>query len=185
MPVGTKDVAFFDLDSTLADTRQRHHIIDEYVSRGEQVDWERYSMACEGDTPFPGTVRLTQVLHGAGYLVVIVTGRSVAAIQPTLRWLADHHVKYTNLIMREYGDETPNEEFKVTRIKRWMAEHRVVEPMLVVEDWPIAARDMEAQGWPVLLVNPYPEYDKPTLSMYTQAQLDEMTTANHPEVAPR
>jgi HAD superfamily, subfamily IIIB (Acid phosphatase) len=156
-----KYVVFFDLDSTLADTTHRQHLIDDARERGEEPDWEAYSLLCSGDKPFPGPVQLARMCSWDGYFIVIVSGRSEAAMKPTVEWLMEHDVPFNGIILRKQGDTTPNEEFKVNAIRNWLVNHgaswEIDKPLLIVEDWPPAARAMEAEGWTVLLFNPYPE----------------------------
>jgi phosphoglycolate phosphatase-like HAD superfamily hydrolase len=159
-----KTVVFVDLDSTLADTTHRHHIIEAAREAGE-VDLEAYSLACAEDAPFPGPVRLVRMLYDFGCRVVIVTGRSAAAMIPTLDWLAKYAVPYHDLILRAVGDDTPSGEFKVRTIRRWLAmnpDHDdLIEPALIIEDYPPAKDELEAEGWTVLLVNP--DYSRATM----------------------
>jgi phosphoserine phosphatase len=156
-----KDVVFFDLDSTLADTRQRQYLIDEAKEAGKEVDWEAYSLLCADDVPFPGPVRLARMLRNSGYFIVIVSGRSESAMSQTVRWLYGYEVPFDEVILRSNDNQSSNEEFKITAIRNWLDKHgetwEIDKPRLILEDWPPAARAMEAEGWTVLLFNPYPE----------------------------
>lgn len=158
-----KSVVFVDLDSTLANTKQRQHIIEDAREAGREVDWDEYSMACTADTPFPGPVQLVRVLHWSGYQIVIVSGRSEVARVRTLRWLHRNAIPFDEVILKPPGnDGVPNEEFKVKAIQAWInanPDHDdLLKPTLILEDWPPAKDRMEAEGWKVLLVNP--DYDR-------------------------
>src|SRR5262245_60208704 len=107
---GVKDVVFFDLDSTLADTTHRQHLIDDARARGEEPDWEAYSLMCSEDVPFPGPVQLARMLSWSGYFIVILSGRAEAAMAQTVRWLYENEVPFHEVILREAGDTTSNEE---------------------------------------------------------------------------
>lgn len=143
-------VVFVDLDSTLADTTHRQHLLGDRTVE----DLTAYSLACADDTPFAGTVRLTQLLKGAGAHVVIVTSRYDVAMMETMRWLYRHNVGFSELIMQAADDASTIEDFKVVAIERWLANNGVDAPELVIEDWPPIKDALEAKGWTVMLVNP-------------------------------
>jgi hypothetical protein len=144
-------VVTFDLDSTLASTYHRQHMI-----KPKGTDWEAYSLASAADTPIEGTVVLLRML-GATYPVHIITGRSDAAFDMTRYWLIQHGIPVDGLWMRPAGDRTPNGKYKIARILHLRESGQ--EPVLHVEDYPEAGDEIRAAtGVPVLLVNPnYPK----------------------------
>jgi hypothetical protein len=159
-----RSVVFVDLDSTLADTRQRQHIIEDARAAGYEPDWEAYSLACAGDAPMDGPIQLVRMLTWEGYHIVILSGRSEAAMFRTNEWLYRNQVPFNELILRPKAvsyDVSP-EEFKVAAIEAWIERNPdhddPVRPTLILEDWPPAADAMKAKGWKVLLVNP--DYDR-------------------------
>lgn len=149
---------FVDLDSTLADTRQRHALIDE--DDRERTDWIRYALACANDVPVPGVVRLVEMLALAGYFVVILSGRAHEASSLTIEWLRRHSIPYHDLLMRGPNQHGTPAEFKVRQLLAWMQGHPDHEPMLVIDDWPDVRDLMEAIKIPTLLVSP-PIVEKP------------------------
>ena len=159
-----KSVVFVDLDSTLADTRQRQHIIEDARAAGREPDWEAYSLACAKDEPMEGPIQLVRMLVWDGYHVVILSGRSASAMVQTNEWLYRNHVPFNELILRPkaVSYNISPEEFKVMAIEAWTERNLdhddPVHPTLIIEDWPPAADAMRAKGWKVLLVNP--DYDR-------------------------
>jgi FMN phosphatase YigB (HAD superfamily) len=163
-----RSVVFVDLDSTLADTRHRQHMIEDARAAGREPDWEAYSLACAGDEPIPGTIQLVRMLTWEGYHIVILSGRSEAAMYRTNEWLYRNQVPFNELILRPKAVSyaMSPEEFKIAAIEAWIDRNPdhddpaggPVRPTLIVEDWPPAADAMKERGWKVLLVNP--DYDR-------------------------
>lgn len=146
---------FFDLDSTLSDSRQRRHLI---ADNHEDTDWVAYSLAAGDDLPVPGTVAMARALAPTHDLY-IVTGRSEEAWEVTLDWLARHDLDlFADVFMRGTSDRTSNAEHKVKVMREWMDVHER-EISFLVEDWPKVADAVYAElGIPVVLVNP--RYDE-------------------------
>jgi hypothetical protein len=147
-------LVFVDLDSTLSNSLQRHHLIDE---DWDKTDWQAYALASRDDEVFVGVAQVVRMLFQAGHAIVIVSGRDVAARDITLAWLKANEIPYDGISMRPVGDVRPNEELKVAlmteHLQRWGRE----APTLVLDDWPPLVAEMEKLGWPLLLVNPnYP-----------------------------
>lgn len=160
----TPRTVFIDLDSTLCDTRHRHHIIQEAKDAGVPVDWRAYSRACEGDSPYAGAVRLSHLLSRA-FHIVIVSGRNDEMVRQTEAWLDRYAVSYDDLVLRQDGEEIDDlAEYRYYQIGRWLSEHGETEPALVVDDWPPTKDLLESFGWPVLLLNPDYERSEYVLS---------------------
>ncbi|MGH9107607.1 MAG: MBL fold metallo-hydrolase [Acidimicrobiales bacterium] len=122
-----------DLDSTLADTRQRHHLVLPGDQR-EDTDWVNYSLACANDEPIEGACQLVRLLSAA-HRIVIVSRRDEAARQLTLDWLGRHGIPFDELILGG-SDGIPSglHEFKVHHLRSLLAKgERVV---LCVDDLP-------------------------------------------------
>lgn len=158
-----------DLDSTIADTRQRWHLspMADPALDDPALDWVRYSKACVGDVPLPGTIRALK-LHWTEHQIHLVSGSGDESRKERILWLRRHKVPYDYLRLRPPGDSTPNGELKVRYIE-WLRE-RGIEVLLFYEDWPEAARLIwEKTGVPVLGVNPfYPEDEQ----RFAQGTLD-------------
>jgi hypothetical protein len=152
--VRRRRVVFVDLDSTLASTWHRRHLIN--WDDIETTDWEAYALACEDDPIFEGVRKLVYDLSCL-YWMIAVTGRYESAREPTKRWIRKHQVHFDELLMRPMGNRRENEEFKIDAIEAWLAEHPDDELYLLVDDWPAVVEPAKERGWDVLLVNPnYP-----------------------------
>lgn len=139
----------WDLDSTLADTRQRRHLCP---TVDPERTWAEYAMACGQDRPFSGAVTLNRMLYDAGYVQHILTWRPWTVLEPTIRWLAANNVLYDVLRLRMPDDPHDSTVFKLDYLERLRSLDRT--PALVIEDWPAAAVAIEAAGFPVICVNP-------------------------------
>lgn len=147
-------VVLWDLDSTLANTLHRQHMVPAIKAHTKGgPTWEDYSMACVDDTPVEGAVALVRLmrsldthLHQYG-----VSGRSETARDLTLAWFAKHHVPLDDLYLRPDGDHTPNGKYKVGVISQLRDSGKDV--LLFVEDWKETGEYIrEKTGVPVLLV---------------------------------
>ena len=153
----SQQIVFLDLDSTLCSTWHRRHLIN--WDNIEETDWDAYALACEDDPVFP-TVRQLVYDLACLYKVVIVSGRSGVAREATERWLRKHQVPHDELVLRQVGDRSPNEVFKIKTIKKWLDEHPGTRVRFLVDDWSGVVDLAEKEGWNVLLVNPnYPWHE--------------------------
>lgn len=143
----------FDLDSTLRDSRQRHHLTPIRNPDNPEITWDTYSAAGAKDTPIIGAIALTSMFF-QHYQVHIVSGSGESARPQTTEWLLRNGVRWDFLKLRT-GDQ-PNGEFKVANIEALRA--KGTECVLFVEDWGPVAREIEEKtSVPVLVVNPlYP-----------------------------
>lgn len=143
----------FDLDSTLRDSRQRHHLTPRRNPDNPEITWDTYSAEGIHDTPILGPIALTHLLY-PHYQIHIVSGSGQAVQALTIEWLMKHSVTYDFLKLRT--DDTPNGEFKVRYIEQLRA--KGTQTALFVEDWGPVAREIEQRtDVPVLVVNPlYP-----------------------------
>lgn len=152
--IQAKGLVFVDLDSTLANTQHRHHMIDTEDWQG--TDWEAYSAASADDEVIEGvavTVRQLFLRHA----VVIVSGRNDTAMDTTRAWLWKNEIPFDSVVLRTRGDDRPNEQYKVEMMQAWLKQNGRTAPDLVIDDWPPLAPYLEKLGWPLLLVNPnYP-----------------------------
>lgn len=115
-----------DLDGTLASTRWREHHL-----AGDHRDWAAFFGGMGNDAPVQPLVALTGWL-GDHTDVVVVTGRP-ADYEPTIRrWLGDHDVVYTRLLMRRRGDYRSDVEVKRDLYQRHVAPNWDVQ--LVIDD---------------------------------------------------
>ena len=146
----------FDLDSTLASTLHRQHMLD--AIRAGEATWDDYSLACDHDEPLPAAIRLARLLFTGGQRIIILTGRGDIGRHQTGMWLRRHHVPCDLLLMRPRGDHRSNQEYKADVVADILAgKHGPYTPQLIVDDYPAAAETLEPLGVPVLTVDPrYP-----------------------------
>lgn len=98
-----KDIIIWDLDGTLACGKHRLHLLpkeDYHLTKS----WEKFNLACFDDAPIQDNIQLMQSMHGAGYITVILTGRSAIARELTEDWLDKHGIQYDHMKMREEDD---------------------------------------------------------------------------------
>jgi hypothetical protein len=147
------DVVVSDLDSSIADTMHRWHLVPKV---NPESSWEIFAAACPDDTPVPGTITSLR-LHHAVARVHIVTGRSDTARPQTEKWLKRHSVPCDELRMWTPDCSTHNGTYKVAYLTE--LKERGFNVVLCYEDWPeSAAYITEHTGIPVLGINPfYPE----------------------------
>ncbi len=139
---------FFDLDSTVADTRQRRALAP---TVNPDSTWDLYSQACIKDAPMMGTILVLRAFAALGHSVHGVSGRSFSAFDDTVEWLGIHNVPYDSLRLKRDGDIEDNAQYKYAYVldmksKGWI-------PHLFLEDWPPVAKLLSVLV-PVLTVNP-------------------------------
>jgi hypothetical protein len=146
-----------DLDSTIADSSQRHHLMPRNCPGNT---WEDYAFASADDVPFPGVVRALQ-LHAEHHQIIIISGRPPSALAITQEWLRRHEVPFAEIHL--VGDEIRHsskeeaERFygrcKAEVILRLIAAGTV--PLLMYEDHLVQAGVItELTGVPVITVTP-------------------------------
>ena len=98
-----KNVVVFDLDGTLADLMPRLHLMP--TNELHLTDsWTQFNKACDSDLPINDTIAVCNAMWDAGYMVIVLTGRSDIAKDETMQWLDDHIVFYDRLVMRPHND---------------------------------------------------------------------------------
>jgi len=130
----------FDLDGTLADDSHRWH----HVQRSG--DWDSYYAACPEDKPIEHVLEIARALNGAGYSIVIVTGRSESIRRETEDWLLQHGILFSELIMRKKTDRRRNSELKLEALETLRAKGYL--PLMVFEDLPAAVATYRRAGVP-------------------------------------
>lgn len=141
-----------DLDSCMADTAHRQHMID----RENGTDWHAYSAACADDTPVTALVTLVQLLSQTGVEVHALSGRKASALPQTVLWFDKHEIPVEHFWLDEtdVGDYVPgrtHEDYKIKRLRE-IEEITKKKVILHVDDWAKVAVKFEANGIPVLCV---------------------------------
>nr|CAK6596933.1 HAD-superfamily hydrolase [Klebsiella phage vB_Kpn_K2alpha62] len=99
-----KCICIFDLDGTLSNGNHRLHLLpkkDLHLTES----WTAFNMAAGGDAPITDTIRVMKAMRAAGFIVIILTGRSDEAREITEKWLVQNGAShYDLLIMRAASD---------------------------------------------------------------------------------
>jgi hypothetical protein len=135
-----------DLDGTLADCRARHHLL-----QGDDPDLEDHSLACGSDPVIEATAALVRMLAGAGYKIVLCSGRSEVARAATLYWLDRNRIPFNRLILRAPGDRRSNAAYKVAQIR--VLEDEGFRVVLALDDYHKTADALIDNGVPTILLS--------------------------------
>ncbi len=134
------DIVLVDLDSTLADTRQRRHLCP---TVDPTKTWTDYAMGCPDDEPIAGTVALVRALYKRGYGIHIVSHRDRAALDLTVDWLIRHDIPHHAVALNQH------------KVSYLMALREAgAEVVLAIDDDCDVAAAYEAVDCPVVCVNP-------------------------------
>lgn len=133
----------FDIDGVVADVRHRLHLIEK-----RPKDWPAFFAAAAED---PGLEQgINRVLAAvAHHELVWLTGRPNSLRSVTRRWLADHGLPVTELIMRSQRDFRPAPVLKLAELDKLRA--RQVE-LFVDDDAKVVAAASQA-GFPAVLAD--------------------------------
>lgn len=145
-----------DLDSTLADTTPRRHLVAEDRSL---TDWHEYGKACHLDVPHKGVAAVVRLL-AENYEWAVVSGRTEQSREQTQQWLAawcdEADVNAPLFVHLDDSDGSWDEhhgDYKARRIKALQAQG--FEVVAHFDDWPEVREIVEREcGVPVLCVTP-------------------------------
>jgi hypothetical protein len=147
--VSDRRTVCWDLDSTLADTRHRQHMVP--LIKAGKGTWLEYSMACADDEPIEGAVALVRFLHDLGVCQFGVSGRNASAEHATRDWLKRYQVPLDDVFLRPDGDYTENGLFKIRVLGQ--LRDRGFDVVLFIDDWQETADIIQAvTPVPVLVV---------------------------------
>jgi hypothetical protein len=145
----------WDLDSTLAGTRHRFHLIEKIKAAGIADDvtgWNEHSLACADDEPIESAITLMRLLapHHAQH---IISGRSAVAEKLTRDWLEKYGVPFDEIRLRRPDDFTGNAQIKINYVRE--LRERGLTVVLFFEDYPPVAQQIhEETGVPVVTLTP-------------------------------
>lgn len=138
---GSRPLAVFDLDGTLAETGHRQHFLER-----QPRDWKGFFAASDQDPPLVEGLRL--VLESAATCeVVYLTGRPERCRRSTLAWLARHGLPEGRLCMRANDDRRPARTTKL-EVLRGLARGREVR--ILVDDDELVCDAAERAGFRVV-----------------------------------
>jgi hypothetical protein len=136
-------IAVFDIDGVVADVRHRLHFLEK-----RPKDWPAFFAGAADDPCLEqGINRVLAAV--ADYEVVWLTGRPNSLRAVTRRWLAEHGLPGTELIMRSQRDFRPAPVLKMAELNKLRA--RQVE-LFVDDDAKVIAAAAEA-GFPAVLAD--------------------------------
>lgn len=141
VPAGTRAIAVFDVDGTLADARHRLHWI---IGKPTHADWVAFFDAAENDPPVPEGVALARRL-AAGLDIAYVTARPERIHGLTAHWLTAQGLPEGSLQMKAADDRRPAREMKLAAIRELEATGRRIER--VVDDDPRVTHLLQAHGY--------------------------------------
>lgn len=137
-----KPTIIVDIDGTLADCSARLHFITQFKDDVEatfKADWDAFYENCDKDDPIEPTCQMVRTLRGAGWGVILITGRSSMAREKTIEWLEQNKIPWDLILMRKHGDHTDDHELK----RQWLNDMRdgrivlpknISVPTIVLED---------------------------------------------------
>lgn len=102
-----KNIVVVDCDGTIALDEHREHFLKQ-----EPKDWDSYFKAAEFDEPNYPVIRMVQLLHEAGYRIIIATGRIDDIADKTVEWLNKYGIPFDELIMRQSDDREDDDKLK-------------------------------------------------------------------------
>jgi phosphoglycolate phosphatase-like HAD superfamily hydrolase len=105
-PTAAGPAVVFDMDGVLSDAAGRQHLLER-----PWRDWDAFFEAVGEDALIAEVARLLEVLDD-DLNVVLLTARPIRVQPQTLRWLAEHELRWDLLIMRDWGDYGAAREFK-------------------------------------------------------------------------
>ena len=120
-----EEIVIFDIDGTLADVSERiHHL------KKKPKDWNAFVGGMAQDKAIQSMVRLCNILYASNIQIMLCSGRSEEHRAETVKWLAQHNVKYHELRLRKDRDRRTD-----SLVKREMLEGIDKSKILfVVED---------------------------------------------------
>jgi len=139
----------FDLDSTLADTRHRHRMIND----DGPTDWEAYAMACGSDGLIRAQASLWHALR-PHHTLWVVSGRSAAAEALTARWLRYHNLVPDGVMLKPVSGGFPveaHEDYKVDCIRR-LEQATGQLHLFHIDDYPPVAEACNRAGYECIIV---------------------------------
>lgn len=168
-PAGTDEVVCFDLDSTLRNTKQRHHLLPknrpEVFAEDPAKAWLDYALAGELDEPIVPAVLLYKLLlwqrlpgsYARRHQTHIVSGSDEGARAETQAWLRKRGLWFDALRLRTAEDraagDTSLDYMKIEYVRGLQA--KGLKVTLFFEDWaPLAKSIQEATSVPVVVLNP-------------------------------
>ena len=124
-----RDIYIFDLDGTLADIQDRR----DYSSNPEgKIDWNKFfdPKNIDMDKPNHAVIQTARELNrNFNHYIYIFSGRSSATQDATVKWLEEHKVPWSKLIMRPLDKlMMPDDELK----ESWLNDPQIIDRNRVI-----------------------------------------------------
>lgn len=100
----SKKAVIFDLDGTLADTKDYEAL--------HKINSDEFRRVARNADDFPHMVTLAKQARQEGRDVIILTARSAHYRQDTTEWLSKQGIPYDQLYMRPVGNEEKDKKIK-------------------------------------------------------------------------
>lgn len=137
-------IAVVDIGGVLADPGHRLHHLD-----GPQKNWPMFFGALRGDAVIPRGRDLVRTLYVDGNVVILLTGRPERTRAPTIEWLSERRIPFSQLWMRPNKDRSPARDFKAWRLRE--SDLRPSDVDLLVDDSWDVVRHLAKAGYPAVL----------------------------------
>lgn len=140
----------FDVDGTLADCQHRIHWV-----RSNPKNWAAFNQGMSKDPAHQDICDMLRMFHGAGWTILISTGRSEDDRDVTEAWLRDVAGLgglWTKLYMRPSRDYRPDNVVKSEILDQMIADG--YNPTIAVDDRDQVVAMFRARGLRVLQVAP-------------------------------
>ncbi len=148
-------VVVVDIDGVVADNRHRLPLIrsgDDHHT----PQWGRYFDLAPYDPSYP--LGVTTVMGLAAHLPIVwVTGRPERCRTATIRWLDDHGLPSSRLVMRPDHDTTANATLKAAQVD-YLRTDRHALPVVVLDDSAAVVRLLTERHVPAVLVTWHGEH---------------------------
>jgi len=147
-----KDIIIFDYDGTLSCGNHRLHLLPKENMHLTE-SWVEFNMQCGKDAPIRDNIQLMNTLYDAGYIIVILTGRSDISRDLSEQWLDEQSGKYHHMKMRDADDNRKDTVIKEEYLRK-LGLDRI---LCCFDDLPQVARHMRSLGLTCHLVTEYTE----------------------------
>lgn len=142
-----------DIDSTLANTSQRHGAIPTDPDEFAKYNWRDYAMLCANDEPVKSVVTLMNLFKSQGFKVLLVSARHQDARELTKEWLDKHDIPWDYLFMENRYMWENHSQYKVRKLKEVLG--LGFDVRLHVDDTALVRVAVEKElNIPVLVVDP-------------------------------
>ena len=130
-----KPAALFDLEGTLSNNNHRQQFLpaDDLPPEQATLAWDDYYKMLPYDAAFPQVIKYCNSLPAQGIRVVITTGVPNKFRGMVKQWLAQHRVKFRQILMRRDDDHSPNAVLKQGML-RLTATRFGYTPIIAVDD---------------------------------------------------